>query len=81
MAFADFERYRVLEAKACFYTVTGDERFVLRPLGERGWLLSACSGHGFKLAALMGLGAADAVMGRRSAAELGAWAAGRIGDY
>jgi len=80
LALADFERYRVLETKACFYTVTRDERFVLRPLGARGWLLSACSGHGFKLAALMGIGAADGIEGVRTPAELAYWAAGRIDD-
>jgi sarcosine oxidase/sarcosine oxidase subunit beta len=79
LALDDFERYRVVEAKACFYTVTRDTRFVLRPLGARSWLLSACSGHGFKLAALMGTGAADAVEGFRTADDIGAWAAGRAG--
>ncbi len=80
LALADFERYRVLEAKACFYTVTRDERFVLQPLGARGWLLSACSGHGFKLAALMGIGAAEGIEGVRPPADLAYWAAGRIDD-
>ncbi len=80
LALADFARYRVIEAKACFYTVTRDERFVLRPLGERGWLLSACSGHGFKLAALMGTGIADAIEGTRAPAEIAHWAAGRVDD-
>jgi glycine/D-amino acid oxidase-like deaminating enzyme len=80
LALADFDRYRLIEAKACFYTATRDERFALRPLGARGWLLSACSGHGFKLAALMGLGAADAIEGTRPAGEVALWAAGRIGD-
>jgi glycine/D-amino acid oxidase-like deaminating enzyme len=80
LALADFDRYRVIEAKACFYTVTRDERFILRPLGARSWLLSACSGHGFKLAALMGLGVADAIEGARPADEIALWAAGRIGD-
>jgi sarcosine oxidase/sarcosine oxidase subunit beta len=80
LALADFERYRILEAKACFYTVTHDERFALRPLGARSWLLSACSGHGFKLAALMGSGIADAIGGTRTPSEIAHWAAGRIGD-
>jgi glycine/D-amino acid oxidase-like deaminating enzyme len=77
LALDGFERYRVVEAKSCFYTVTRDTRFVLRPLGARTTLLSACSGHGFKLAALMGMGAADAAEGARTAEEIGAWAAGR----
>jgi glycine/D-amino acid oxidase-like deaminating enzyme len=77
LALDGFERYRIVEAKACFYTVTRDCRFILRPLGPRTWLLSACSGHGFKLAALMGTGAADAVEGLRSTDDIGRWAAGR----
>jgi glycine/D-amino acid oxidase-like deaminating enzyme len=80
LAIDGFERYRVIEAKSCFYTVTRDTRFVLRPLGARAWLHSACSGHGFKLAALMAMGAADAVEGVRTAKEIGSWAAGLSGQ-
>lgn len=54
LAFADFDRYTILERKACFYTVTEDESFIVRPIGARASVLSACSGHGFKLAPLMG---------------------------
>ena len=50
LAFADFDRYTVLERKACYYTVTEDEHFIIRPAGKKSTLLSACSGHGFKLA-------------------------------
>jgi sarcosine oxidase/sarcosine oxidase subunit beta len=50
LAFTDFDRYTVLERKACYYTVTEDEHFAIRPAGRRATLLSACSGHGFKLA-------------------------------
>lgn len=50
LAFTDFDRYTVLERKACYYTVTEDENFVIRPAGKKATLLSACSGHGFKLA-------------------------------
>jgi len=75
--FAGFERYELLEAKVCYYTVTDDERFVVEPIGAKGWLLSACSGHGFKLGPLIASGLADAITGRRDAAEVTAWAAGR----
>jgi len=73
---ADFERYEIVEAKVCYYTVTANERFVVEPVGKAGWVLSACSGHGFKLAALIANGLADALTGHRSAAEIPAWAAG-----
>jgi len=74
--FAGFERYKQLEAKVCYYTVTDDERFVAEPIGGAAWLLSACSGHGFKLGPLIASGVADAIVGRRQAAEVTAWAAG-----
>lgn len=54
LAFADFDRYTILERKACFYTVTEDESFIVRPIGAKASVISACSGHGFKLAPLMG---------------------------
>jgi len=73
----DFDDYRILEAKVCYYTVTADERFVVEPIGGAGWLMSACSGHGFKLAPLIAGGLADAIIGRRSAEEIPAWAAAR----
>jgi sarcosine oxidase/sarcosine oxidase subunit beta len=76
-ALAGFDRYRLVEAKSCFYAVTDDGAFVLRRLDARGWVLSACTGHGFKLAALMGLGFADGLAGRQDADDLATWAAGR----
>jgi sarcosine oxidase/sarcosine oxidase subunit beta len=78
MAIAGFDRYRVVEAKSCFYTMTDDERFAVRKLGARGWLASACSGHGFKLAALIGETLAEGVDGARPAAEVTGYLAGRL---
>jgi sarcosine oxidase/sarcosine oxidase subunit beta len=77
-AFTDLDRYAVLERKACFYTVADEERFIVKPIGEAGWVISACSGHGFKLGALMGEGVAQAIAAERPAAGVEAWAAGRI---
>jgi sarcosine oxidase/sarcosine oxidase subunit beta len=76
LAYRDFDRYAVLERKACYYTVSEDERFVVRPHGARGWLVSACSGHGFKLGALIGEGMAATISGERPAEALEPWAAG-----
>ena len=73
----DCDRYQVLERKACYYTVTDDEHFIQKPLGARGWLISACSGHGFKLGALTGELAAQAIAGERATAEVTEIAAGR----
>jgi glycine/D-amino acid oxidase-like deaminating enzyme len=77
-AWRDFGRYTVLERKACFYTVTADERFLVRREGAKGWLGSACSGHGFKLAPLIGDALAATIAGDRDATALPDWAAGSL---
>jgi glycine/D-amino acid oxidase-like deaminating enzyme len=69
LAYRDFDSYAVLERKACYYTVTEDERFIVRPVGTAAWVLSACSGHGFKFGPLMGEIVASAVIGKRSAVD------------
>jgi sarcosine oxidase/sarcosine oxidase subunit beta len=77
-AYRDLDRYSVLEPRACFYTVTEHEEFFVRPTGAAGWVISACSGHGFKLGALMGEGVAAAIAGERPAEGVPDWAAGRL---
>jgi glycine/D-amino acid oxidase-like deaminating enzyme len=76
LAIRDIERYTVLERKACFYTVTEHEQFIQRAVGARGWIISACSGHGFKLGMLTGEIAAQALSGERSEADITRIAAG-----
>lgn len=46
----------IIAAKACLYTVTPDERFILDfvPGSQRQIVCSGCSGHGFKFSALLG---------------------------
>ena len=75
-AFLGIDRYAVLEPKACYYTVTEDERFLVKPTGDAGWVISACSGHGFKLGSLIGDGVAAAIAGERPGEDITAWAAG-----
>lgn len=77
LAYRDFDRYTILERKACFYTVTQDESFHVRALGPRATVQSACSGHGFKLAPLIGDGIARSLLGAAPAGDLATWAAGR----
>mgnify|MGYP000609652086 CR=1 FL=1 len=48
--YTDFDDYMILERKACYYTVTEDESFVFTEAGPKCTVMSACSGHGFKLA-------------------------------
>jgi len=75
-----FDRWRIDRLKVCFYTVTGDERFVVEKLGAQGWVMSPCSGHGFKFGALMGLELARTLASGRDAAAHARWAAGLEGD-
>lgn len=46
----------ILKSMVCFYTVTEDAKFVIRPIGgmEEVLMVSACSGHGFKHSAALG---------------------------
>jgi glycine/D-amino acid oxidase-like deaminating enzyme len=59
-SFADIDGYRLVSSKVCFYTVTPDERFLVRRRGRTVYL-SACSGHGFKFGALVGERTAEAL--------------------
>ena len=73
----DLARYRVLEARTCFYSVTEGERFIAERL-DNAWILAGFSGHGFKFGALIGERVAAALAGERAADELAAWAAGEV---
>lgn len=78
-AFRAFDHYAELERKACYYTVEEKEQFIVRPLGSSGWVVSACSGHGFKLQPLIADGLARAIGGECDAEAIINWAAGRSG--
>jgi sarcosine oxidase len=54
----------------CLYTVTPDEHFLIAPSAadERVLMFSACSGHGFKYAPMLGVLGEDWLHGRPSAA-------------
>ncbi|HWK47838.1 MAG TPA: FAD-dependent oxidoreductase [Stellaceae bacterium] len=72
---AGFDDYRVARVKTCFYMVQPEERFLIEPIGRRGWAMSPCSGHGFKFGALLGSTVAHAVVGDVRP-DLANWAAG-----
>jgi glycine/D-amino acid oxidase-like deaminating enzyme len=78
--FRGFESWRVDRLKVCFYTVTENEQFVVEKQGAKGWLMSPCSGHGFKFGALMGLELARTLASGRDPAAHARWAAGLEGD-
>ncbi len=75
-----FDRWRIDRLKVCFYTVTEDERFVVEKQGARGWVMSPCSGHGFKFGALMGRELARTIVAERDPGQHARWAAGLEGD-
>ena len=71
-----FDAWQIDRLKVCFYTVTEDERFVVEKHGAKGWVMSPCSGHGFKFGALMGRELARTIIGVRDAEAHARWAAG-----
>ncbi|MGD1876510.1 MAG: NAD(P)/FAD-dependent oxidoreductase [Kiloniellaceae bacterium] len=73
---AGFEDYRVQRRGTCFYTVTGDERFIAAEQGA-AWILTGFSGHGFKFAPLIGAHLAEVIGGRRPASDFQHWISGR----
>ncbi len=75
-----FDQWRIDRLKVCFYTVTDDERFVVEKQGAKGWVMSPCSGHGFKFGALMGKELARTIVSEREPAAHARWAAGLEGD-
>ena len=76
LGYLDAAEYAEIERKACYYTAREDERFIVRKVGEKGCVLSACSGHGFKLQPLITNGLADAIDGKRTFEEVEGWAFG-----
>ncbi len=77
----DLDRYQLAEGKVCFYTVDrrpGRETFQSLPLGKAAWVMSNCSGHGFKFGACLGEAFADLVAGRRSPDSLTRYVAGEV---
>ncbi len=61
------------EAKVCLYTKTPDEHFVVdrHPAHERVVFASACSGHGFKFASVIGEALADLALDGRTSLPIG----------
>jgi glycine/D-amino acid oxidase-like deaminating enzyme len=72
----DAGAYRVIEARACYYDVAPEERFILEPLSPRAFVMSGFSGHGFKFGPMLGLALARAARDPALASGLASWAAG-----
>lgn len=74
----DFSRYRLAEAKTCFYDVEPQEHFIVETFARSAWVMSGFSGHGFKFGPVVGRELARAIAGERDACSLTAWAAGAL---
>lgn len=68
-------------AKTCLYTVTPDHDFIidLLPGAPNVTVASACSGHGFKFAPVLGEILADLATSRRTAHDIGRFRLSRFG--
>lgn len=71
----DSDRYRILEARTCFYTLSPDERFIAEELGKC-LVLGGFSGHGYKFAPLIGERLAQVLDGRLGFGDFRRWLAG-----
>ena len=71
---------RVVKTAACMYTNTPDEDFVidLHPDDPRIVVISACSGHGFKFAPVIGEIAADLACDQRTTRDISRFSASRF---
>ncbi|HEX3344946.1 MAG TPA: FAD-dependent oxidoreductase, partial [Polyangiaceae bacterium] len=71
----------VARSRVCMYTNTHDDHFVVGPLARAPQVvvLGGFSGHGYKMASVMGEIAADLTLGGRSAFDLGMFAPDRFG--
>lgn len=75
---ADLDRYRVAQAKTCFYDVEAEERFQFRRLGARGFAFCGTSGHGFKFGPVVGEVITDALLEKATFDETAEWLAGAV---
>ncbi|GJE51831.1 Monomeric sarcosine oxidase [Methylobacterium tardum] len=71
----------VVRAAACVYTVTPDRGFIIdrHPRMDRLWVVSACSGHGFKHSAGIGEAVAAELAGGPGRVDLAPFALARFG--
>lgn len=67
--FVDWGGYRLAKSVLCHWTRSPDEKFIFERRGAT-WIVSACSGHGFKFGALIGERAGDAIAADRESVDL-----------
>ena len=66
---ADWPGYRLAKSALCHWTRSPGEKFIFERRGSK-WIVSACSGHGFKFGALVGERAGDAIADDRASVDL-----------
>jgi sarcosine oxidase len=71
---------RVAHTAACLYTVTPDRGFIIdrHPRHDRVFVISACSGHGFKHSAGIGDAVAERLTGGRNQVDLAPFSIARF---
>ncbi len=71
---------KVVQARACLYTVTTDRQFVIDRFDNQPGVLvaSACSGHGFKHSAGLGEALALELLGKPGTVDLSAFSLARL---
>jgi sarcosine oxidase len=71
---------RLLHARTCLYTNTPDQHFLVdqHPASSRVWVVSPCSGHGFKFSSVIGERVAEWVMGGVVPSDLTPFGIGRL---
>ncbi|MGO8669814.1 MAG: N-methyl-L-tryptophan oxidase [Capsulimonadaceae bacterium] len=70
--------HEITHTKACVYTVTPDEAFIVDEVAPGIWLVSACSGHGFKFTVLLGQVASDLATGQPASIDLSGFSLSRF---
>jgi glycine/D-amino acid oxidase-like deaminating enzyme len=71
-----WEAFRIRRLRMCRYGNEPAQRFILQRRGP-AWVLTGCSGHGFKFGPLMGEALAEAACGRSDPVQLARWVAGQ----
>lgn len=71
---------RVARSTVCVYTNTADGHFLIdrHPEAPSVWLLSPCSGHGFKFASVVGEETAASVLAGQPASAIASFGLGRL---
>lgn len=75
--FTEGADYRVAETRVGRFPKVPGDRFLIEQRG-RMFLMTGCSGHGYKFGPMLGLAVADTIAGERPAPQLSRWCAGAL---